>query len=52
MPLLASYALARQKPRKLKRLYDQRTNVIKALTKEYFLHNKVEMVDGSDPVLD
>jgi len=52
MPLLTSYALARQKPRKLKRLYDQRANVIKALTKEYFLHNKVKMVDGSDPVVD
>jgi hypothetical protein len=23
-----------------------------ALTKEYFLHNKVKMLDGGDPVLD
>jgi hypothetical protein len=24
---------------------------MKALTKEYFAHNKVKMVDGSDPVV-
>jgi deoxyhypusine synthase len=52
MPLLTHYALAKHKPRKLKRLYDQRQNCVKALTREYFLHNKVKMIDGSDPVLD
>jgi deoxyhypusine synthase len=52
MPLLTHYALAKHKPRKLKRLYDQRAKVMKALTKEYFTHNKVKMIDGSDPVLD
>ena len=52
MPLLTHYALARHKPRKLKRLYDQRATMVKALTKEYFLHNNVKMLDGSDPVLD
>jgi hypothetical protein len=26
--------------------------VMKALTKEYFRHNKVKMVDGSSPVFD
>jgi deoxyhypusine synthase len=52
MPLLTHYALARHKPRKLKRLYDQRPKMVKALTKEYFAHNKVKMIDGSDPVLD
>ena len=52
MPLLTAYALAKHKPRKLKRLYDQRAKVMKALTKEYFEHNKVKMVDGSEPVLD
>ena len=50
MPLLTQYALARHKPRKSKRLYDQRGKLVKALTKEYFAHNKVKMVDGSDPV--
>jgi len=50
MPLLAQYALARHKPRKLRRLYDQRGKMVKALTKEYFTHNKVKMVDGSEPV--
>jgi deoxyhypusine synthase len=51
MPLLTSYALARHKPRKLKRLYDRRETTMKALTKEYFTHNNVKMVDGSDPVI-
>ena len=50
MPILTHYALARHKPRKLRRLYDQRERMMQALTKEYFLHNKVKMVDGSEPV--
>ena len=49
MPLFTHYALAKHKKRKLKRLYDQRGKMMKALTKEYFLHNKVKMVDGSEP---
>jgi hypothetical protein len=49
MPLLTHYALAKHKPRKLKRLYDQRAQVMKLLTKEYFTHNKVKMIDGSEP---
>ena len=52
MPLLTHYALAKRKPRKLKRLYDQRPQMMKALTKEYFLHNRVRMIDGSEPILD
>jgi deoxyhypusine synthase len=52
MPLLTHYALARHKPRQLKRLYHQRPKMVKALTKEYFAHNKVKMIDGTDPVLD
>jgi deoxyhypusine synthase len=51
MPLLTHYSLSRHKPRKLRRLYDQRPAMMRALTKEYFLHNKVKMLDGSDPVL-
>ena len=47
MPLLTHYALSRHKPRKSKRLYDQRARTMKALVKEYFRHNKVKMVDGS-----
>jgi deoxyhypusine synthase len=49
MPILTHYALARHKPRKLKRLYDMRGAMMKALTREYFLHNKVKMLDGTDP---
>ena len=52
MPIVTHYALARHKRRKLKRLYDQREKAMRALTKEYFLHNRVKMVDGSDPVLE
>ena len=51
MPILTNYALARHPKRQLKRLYDQRAKAIKALTKEYFAHNKVKMIDGSEPNL-
>ena len=51
MPLLTHYALAKHKPRPLKRLYDQRGKMLKALTKEYFKHNEVKMLDGSEPKL-
>jgi deoxyhypusine synthase len=51
MPLLTHYALARHKPRKLRRLYDKRGAMMKALTREYFKYNKVKMLDGSDPVI-
>ncbi len=50
MPIFTHYALAKHKPRKLKRLYNQRNQVLKALTKEYFIHNQVKMLDGSEPV--
>src|SRR6266568_4211885 len=51
MPILTHYALAKHKPRKLKRLYDQLPKIMQALTKEYFTHNDVTMLDGSKPVL-
>src|SRR5438034_6853604 len=49
LPLLTAYCLSRVKPRKLKRLYDKRDQLLKALTKEYFAHNKVKMIDRTDP---
>jgi deoxyhypusine synthase len=52
MPILTHYALARHKPRKLKRLYDRRQQSMKALVREYFTHNPVKMLDGTSPVLD
>ncbi len=52
MPILTHYALAKHKPRKLRRLYDQREKMMKALVKEYFTHNKVRMIDGSKPAID
>jgi deoxyhypusine synthase len=51
MPILTHYALAKHKPRRLKRLYDQRESMTKALVKEYFAHNEVKMLDGSKPIL-
>jgi deoxyhypusine synthase len=51
MPILTHYSLAKHKPRKLRRLYDQREKMMRALTKEYFAHNKVKMIDGSEPVV-
>jgi len=35
MPILASYAMAKRRPRKLKRLYDQRDDLLEKLRKEY-----------------
>jgi len=52
LPIVTHYALAKHKPRKSKRLYDRRSDLMKALRREYFAHNKVKMLDGSDPVLD
>jgi deoxyhypusine synthase len=52
MPIFTHYALAKHKARKWKRLYDQRGRMMKALTREYFAHNKVKLLDGSKPVLD
>ncbi len=49
MPILTSYALARHKRRKLRRLFDQREDTMKLLAKEYFKHNDVGMLDGSKP---
>ncbi len=50
MPLLTHYALSKHAPRPSRRLYDQREEMIKALTREYFLHNPVKMTDGSEPL--
>jgi deoxyhypusine synthase len=50
LPILTHYALARHPKRKLKRLYDQRPKLLTALAKEYFEHNQVTMLDGSQPL--
>jgi len=49
MPIFTHYALSRHRPRKPKRLYDRRARTVKALTREYFMHNDVTMRDGSKP---
>jgi deoxyhypusine synthase len=51
MPILTQYALARHRPRKLRRLYDQRGPMMTALAREYFKHTRLKMLDGSDPAL-
>ncbi len=40
LPILAHYALARHKKRKPKRLYRRRAQLMEALVREYFAHNK------------
>jgi deoxyhypusine synthase len=40
-PILAHYALSRSKPRKLKRLYDRRPEIMELVTREYWKNNKV-----------
>jgi deoxyhypusine synthase len=52
LPIVTHYALAKHKPRKLKRLHDRRGELMRALRKEDFAHTKVKMLDGSDPILD
>jgi deoxyhypusine synthase len=39
-PILTHYALARRKPRKLKRLYDRRDEILAMVKKEYLAHHK------------
>ena len=39
-PLLAHYAMARCRPRKLKRLYDKLPEIMELVTTEYWKHNK------------
>src|ERR1035441_8352689 len=50
MPILTHYALSKHAPRPSRRLYDQRGEMMKALTREYLLHNPVKMADGSEPL--
>ncbi len=40
LPLLAHYALARRRPRRLKRLYHKLPQLMKMVTDEYWKHNK------------
>lgn len=39
LPILAHYALARRRPRRLKRLYERRAALLAGLTREYFEHH-------------
>ncbi len=41
LPLLTHYALARHKPRRLRRLYDRRPELLARLKKEFFQHTRI-----------
>ncbi len=41
LPLLTHYALARHKPRRLRRLYDRRPELLARLKKEFFQHSRI-----------
>lgn len=45
LPIITAYALSKAKPRKLKRLYDQRDAQLEAIRKQYFKHGKVEKIE-------
>lgn len=45
LPLITAYALSKAKPRKLKRLYDQRDAMHDAIKQQYFAHGKVEKIE-------
>jgi deoxyhypusine synthase len=44
LPIITAYALARSRPRRVKRLYDQRDQHYDALRAQYFKHGKVEKI--------
>src|SRR6266699_3326502 len=52
MPILTAYALAKHAAREPKRLYDRRSEFMKLLLSEYFIHNEAKLIDGSEPALD
>ena len=52
MPLLTHYALACRKPRKLRRLYDRRAQMMRSLKREFFANSNLKMIDGSKPLID
>jgi deoxyhypusine synthase len=45
LPLITAYALTQAKPRKPKRLYDQRDAMLKAVRDQYFKHGTVEKIE-------
>jgi deoxyhypusine synthase len=45
LPLITAYALTKAKPRKLKRLYDKRDEMLDAIKRQYFAHGKIEKIE-------
>jgi deoxyhypusine synthase len=48
MPIMVSYALARRKPRRLKRLYDRRNRLMDSLRREYLKAQKRNLRRNTD----
>ena len=46
LPLLTAYVLARHKPRKLKRLYEQRERLVKSFRDAYYTHGRLAQPAG------
>ncbi|MCM8824960.1 MAG: deoxyhypusine synthase family protein, partial [Candidatus Omnitrophica bacterium] len=49
-PIITHYALAKHKPRKPKRLYDRREELVEKLIREYFAHNPSRIVGDTDRI--
>ncbi|MCX7705464.1 MAG: deoxyhypusine synthase [bacterium] len=50
LPIIAHYALAKHKPRKLKRLYYRREELLRKLIREYFAHNPKKTAGNLDEI--
>ncbi|MCM8805645.1 MAG: deoxyhypusine synthase [Candidatus Omnitrophica bacterium] len=50
LPIITHYALAKRKPRALKRLYEKREELTQKLVREYFAHNPKKTVGNVDEI--
>jgi len=50
LPLITHYALAKHKPRKLKKLYFKREEMLNKLVREYFAHNPDKIAGNPDEI--
>lgn len=49
-PIITHYALAKHKPRKPKKLYDRREELVQKLIREYFAHNPSKIAGNIDKI--
>ncbi|HPO52550.1 MAG TPA: deoxyhypusine synthase family protein, partial [bacterium] len=50
LPIITHYALAKHKPRPLKKLYYRREELLEKLIREYFAHNPKKTVGNPDEI--